>query len=136
MNAQTFPLVARLRRTHGRRTFPRVHLHVPARVLLLAGPRDCLLDDLSQAGARLILTGLIPGPGAGVVLTSNGLDAFGTVVWTQESLVGIAFEESLPLQHVVKMRHFAEDFSAHKVRAERRHAREFVQGPHAWKQGS
>lgn len=113
----------------GRRAMPRVRLYIPAQVLLLQGLEKCLLDDLSQSGARVTMAGRVPMPGAGVVLKAKGLDVFGTVVWSQGARFGIAFEEPLPLHDVVNVRHFADGFQQYETAQHRRNARNFVQGP-------
>lgn len=107
---------------------PRVRLYIPATVLLLHGKENCLLDDLSQAGARVTIAARLPSVGAGVVLKANGLDAFGNVVWAQGARFGIVFEEPLPLHEVVNVRHFADAHADHERALLRRNARKFVQG--------
>ncbi len=115
-------------RITGRRATPRVRLCIPAQALLLHGLENCLLDDLSQAGARVTLAGRLPSAGAGVVLKAKGLDVFGSVIWAQGARFGIAFEEPLPLNTVVAVRHFADAYAQHEVELQRRNAQMFVQG--------
>ena len=112
----------------GRRALPRLRLGIPAQVLLLKGLDNCLLDDLSQSGARVTLAGWPPSVGAGVVLTAQGLDVFGSVIWARDGRFGIAFEEPLPLHTVVNLRHFADAYAEHEAEQARRNARMFVQG--------
>ena len=107
---------------------PRVRLGIPAKVQLLHGLENCLLDDLSQTGARVTLAGSLPGPGAGVVVKAAGLDVFGNVVWSNGARFGIVFEEPLPLHHVVNVRHLADSYAEHEAAQMRRNARMFVQG--------
>jgi hypothetical protein len=121
------PLPARPRIT-GRRAMPRVRLYIPAQVMLLNGMQNCLLDDLSQTGARVTLAGRMPQPGSGVVLKAKGLDVFGTVVWSEGARFGILFDEPLPLHDVVNVRHFADAWTEHEAAQARRNARMFVQG--------
>lgn len=115
-------------RITGRRALPRVRLYIPAKALLLHGQENCLLDDLSQAGARVTIAARLPSVGAGVVLKANGLDVFGNVVWAQGARFGIVFEEPLPLHEVVNVRHFADAHADHERALLRRTARNFVQG--------
>jgi hypothetical protein len=112
----------------GRRANPRVRLYIPATVLLLQGKQNCLLDDLSQAGARVTLAGRLPGVGAGVVLCATGLDVFGTVIWSQGTRFGIQFEEALPLHDVVNVRHHADARASQEAANTRRHGRSPLQG--------
>lgn len=121
------PIVPKPRIT-GRRATPRVRLYIPATVLLLQGKENCLLDDLSQTGARVTLAGRLPGVGAGLVLTTTGLDVFGSVVWAHGSRFGMRFEEPLPLHDVVSMRHYADAHADYEQALLRRNARTFVQG--------
>ena len=95
---------------------------------LLNGLENCLLDDLSQTGARVTLAGRIPQPGSGVVLKAKGLDVFGTVVWAEGARFGILFDERLPLHDVVNVRHLADAWVEHEAGQARRNARIFVQG--------
>ncbi len=107
---------------------PRVRLYIPAKVLLLQGHTNCLLDDLSQTGARVTIAAKLPMPGAGVVLTTQGLDVFGSVVWSQGACFGIVFEEPLPLHDVVGVRHLADARGDHDRAQTRRQERGFPQG--------
>lgn len=112
----------------GRRTKPRVRLHIPAHVILLQGLVNCQLDDLSQTGARVTIAARLPGIGAGVVLQTNRLDVFGTVVWSQGACFGIAFEEPLPLHEVVNERHFADANAGPEAALYRRSGRPGLRG--------
>lgn len=115
-------------RITGRRATPRVRLYIPATVLLLHGKENCLLDDLSQQGARVTIAAKLPSVGAGVVLNTKGLDVFGNVIWAQGVRFGIQFEEPLPLHDVVNVRHYADAHADHERALLRRNARTFVQG--------
>ncbi|WP_292931468.1 PilZ domain-containing protein [Novosphingobium sp. PASSN1] len=107
---------------------PRVRLCIPAKVQMLHGLENTLLDDLSQTGARVTLAGRLPGAGAGVVVKAAGLDVFGNVVWAKGARFGIVFEEPLPLHDVVNVRHLADAYAEHEAEQMRRNARMFVQG--------
>ncbi|WP_170233820.1 PilZ domain-containing protein [Novosphingobium sediminis] len=115
-------------RITGRRASPRVRLYIPATVHLLHGKENCLLDDLSQAGARVTLAGRLPSVGAGVVLCAEGLDVFGSVIWSQGARFGIQFEEPLPLHDVVNVRHHADARANQEAAHTRRHGRSPLQG--------
>lgn len=128
MSAYSSQPIIPMPRITGRRATPRVRLFIPATVLLLHGKEKCLLDDLSQAGARVTLASKLPALGAGVVLEAAGLDVFGTVVWSHGARFGIEFEEPLALHDVVNVRHFADAYAIHELAQARRHARQFVQG--------
>lgn len=120
MNAPPDIPPQRCLRITGRRAIPRVRLYIPAKVLMIHGLENCLLDDLSQAGASVTLAGHLPRPGASVVLTARDLDAFGAVVWSQGARFGLVFEEHLPLQAVVNLRHFADSWTGNEAARQRR----------------
>jgi PilZ domain len=110
-------------RITGRRATPRVRLYMAAQVILLEGRRNCLLDDLSQAGARVTIAAKLPPPGAGVVLRAKGLEVFGTVVWSHGACFGLVFEEPLPLHEVVNLRHYSDANADHEAALQRHNAR-------------
>ncbi len=91
--------------------------------MLLQGLVNCQLDDLSQAGARVTIAAKLPRIGAGVVLRTNRLDVFGTVIWAQRACFGIAFEEPLLLRDVINERHAAETRSGQEPAPYRRSVR-------------
>lgn len=128
MTAHCSQPITPMPRITGRRATPRVRLYIPAQVLLIQGLVNCLLDDLSQAGARVTIAAKLPSPGAGVVLRVKGLEVFGNVVWSQGARFGILFEEPLALHDVVNVRHFADAYVDHERAIQRRNARNFVQG--------
>jgi hypothetical protein len=115
-------------RITGRRATPRVRLYIPATALLLHGKVNCLLDDLSQAGAGVTIAARLPGVGAGAVLEAAGLDVFGTVIWSQGARFGIQFEEPLPLHEVVNVRHHADARARQEAANVQRHGRSPLQG--------
>ena len=114
----------------GRRADARVRLCIPARLILLGGTRACQLDDLSCAGARLAMT-KPPAPGESGVMVVNGIEAFGMVVWSAGDRCGILFDEKLAMDHVVRLRHFADHYADEHQLALERNARTFVLGRHA-----
>ena len=128
MNASSALPVFPGTRLTGRRAMPRLRLYMPAKVQMLHGIENCLLDDLSQTGARVTLAARLPATGVGVVLKAKGLDVFGSVVWSHGSRFGIVFEEPLPLHDVVNVRHIADAFAENEAAQMRRNARNFVQG--------
>ena len=128
MSAPASRSIIPLPRITGRRATPRVRLYVPAKVQLLSRQENCLLDDLSQVGARVTIAAKLPSCGASVVLTSKGLDVFGTVIWSLGARFAILFEEPLPLDQVIRVRHLADAGSEHEITLKRRSARLILQG--------
>ena len=116
----------------GRRAVPRARVFVPAKVMLLRGLENCVLDDLSQSGACIRLAGPMPRPGSGAVLQIQQFEAFGTIIWAIGQRFGMEFEDIFPLAHVVAIRHFADAYAEYEARQAKRNARNFVQGhpPH------
>ncbi|MFM9935447.1 MAG: PilZ domain-containing protein [Novosphingobium sp.] len=112
----------------GRRAVPRARLFLPANVMLLQGLEKCLLEDLSQHGARIWLGTCIPRTSSGAVLQVNDLDVFGTVVWIEGQRFGLQFDEVVPLRQVVLIRHYADAYAEHEAILSARNARNFVQG--------
>ena len=112
----------------GRRALSRARLFVPAKVMLLQGLENCVLDDLSQSGARITLAGHMPRRGSGAVLQIQQFEAFGTIIWAVGKRFGMEFEDILPLPQVVAIRHFADAYTEFEARQAERNARNFVQG--------
>ena len=111
----------------GRRAEARVRLGIPATLILLDGHHRCRLDDLSCTGARVSLA-RAPSPGASGVLVVDGVEAFGMVVWSSADRCGFSFEDRVPTDNVVRLRHFADNFAENERKVLERNAREFVQG--------
>ena len=125
MSSQTFALAANSALTAssaltGRRAAPRVRLFVPADIILLRGTEACVLEDLSQHGARVKLATPSPRPGAGVVLQVHSLDVFGTVVWEHGQRFGLVFDEIVPIPQVVTIRQFGDDYTENQASYEAR----------------
>jgi hypothetical protein len=94
-----------------RRSDARVRLGIPAKVQFLSGLISCRLDNLSQRGARIMLAERAPAIGARGLLTVCGVEAFGEVIWFRGMACGLRFEERLPLQQVVSVRHFSDQWT-------------------------
>lgn len=109
----------------GRRAVPRVRLYVPAEAILLLGHEKCVLEDLSQQGARIMLSGRTLRPGYGIVIQIQALDVFATVIWAEEQRFGLQFDEPLPLPSVIALRHFADTYVDQERNDNARNARIF-----------
>lgn len=123
MAVQKYPLPMNSVLT-GRRAAPRVRLFVPADIILLRGLEACLLEDLSQYGARVTLASPTPRQGAGIVLQVHSLDVFGTVVWAEGQRLGLVFDEIVPFQQVVTIRQFGDDYAEQEAGFEARKKRQ------------
>ena len=69
--------------TPHRRGDARVRLHIPARLILLSGVQQCMLEDLSVTGAALIPKDALPQVGASGILQCENIEAFGTIQWAR-----------------------------------------------------
>ena len=114
--------------TPHRRSEARVRLHIPARLILLTGVQQCMLEDLSVTGAALIPRDALPHVGASGILQCENLETFGTVQWARYGRCGIMFDERLPLANVIALRHFADAYEQNERANFRERARAWVQG--------
>lgn len=78
----------------GRREGSRLRLGVPARLELLGRNEKCELVDISKSGARLLLDAP-PRPGVRAVVSLDGFEAFGVVVWSNHCMCGLRFEDEV-----------------------------------------
>ena len=114
--------------TPHRRAEARVRLHIPARLILLTGVQQCMLEDLSVTGAALIPQDALPQVGVSGILQCENLEAFGTIQWSRYGRCGVMFDERLPLANVIALRHFADAYEQNERANFRERARVWVQG--------
>lgn len=86
----------------GRRIFSRLRVGIAARLETLAGPQKVRLIDLSQGGAKIILS-RPEEAGAGVLSWLN-FETFGDPAWQEEGSIGFKFDKLLPLGCLVETR--------------------------------
>jgi len=77
----------------GRRRFARLEVGIGARFTTLAGEQPVRLVNLSQNGARLILSA--PDEAGAGVLTWLDFETFGDLAWQEEDTIGIVFDKLL-----------------------------------------
>lgn len=106
-----------------RRAFPRLQLGISAQLETLEGRQRVRLMDLSQGGARIVLSK--PGDIKEGMLTWIRFETFGIVAWEDEQYVGLEFDKPLPLAVLVETRQRAPSVVREE---EERIAREFVEG--------
>ena len=106
-----------------RRAFPRLQLGSSAQLETLEGRQRVRLMDLSQGGARIVLSQ--PGDIKEGVLTWIRFETFGVVAWEDEKSVGLEFDKPLPLAVLVETRQRAPSVVREE---EERIAREWVEG--------
>jgi PilZ domain len=109
----------------GRREVSRAGLYVPAGFRLPEGKFDCLLEDVSQTGAKISLP-FAASQRSFAILTCGPLDAFCTVIWTAHNKCGLNFDELVPLEIVLELRSYAETYPARDHHAFERIAEEWL----------
>lgn len=84
-----------------RRAVRRHTVDCRAKLKMLGGDRDGRLSDLSEAGARFD-TPNPPTEGVTCLLSWNGHEHFGKIVWANENGCGLIFERSIPMSIVLE----------------------------------
>jgi PilZ domain len=115
----------------GRRGAARLRLAIPVRLVSTRATESCVLLDLSRTGARIGLAEPLP-PGSLLYLNVAGLELFAEVVRRDlgkgGGTNGLAFDEPLPDEAVIAVRHFAETFEQRERKAIRDSVRRWVDG--------
>jgi len=78
----------------GRRAAERQTVSMPASMFSLEHSRVVIVEDISTTGAKLTGDDL-PRLGEDVWIKAGPVDAFGTVVWADEFVCGVTFEQPL-----------------------------------------
>lgn len=108
-----------------RRAHARLRLGIPAQLMTVNGPREIILIDLSQSGARVQLSGqerITDG-----VLSWMGFEVFGVRVWQTGQTIGLQFERPISSGWVLATRNWRP--SKREARIESRSfARDWVKG--------
>lgn len=87
----------------GRRGRSRLRLRLPARLTTVTATRPAVLLDLSLTGAKTTAPEGVR-PGLQCFLRWGGDEVFGTVVWLQSGLCGIAFEKAITPAQLIETR--------------------------------
>ena len=87
----------------GRRLAPREPVLLTASLLLMDASRGAILIDISATGAQLRTTHLLE-EGQSVWLKLPIADLFGTVMWMEDSMAGLLFDEPLDEQELAMIR--------------------------------
>ena len=82
-----------------RREYSRLRLGIAARLETVTGKQSVRLTDLSQNGARLILSQ--PADIRDAVLTWLGFEAFGSIIWREGDQAGMHFDELVPMEQLL-----------------------------------
>lgn len=111
----------------GKRRHSRLRVGLPAQMQSAAATTECELLDLSETGARFS-TPEPPKAGAMVMVHCFHLELFGTVMWRRRGVVGMAFDEPLPLDQVVSVRGLADETARMEQEAARQAAKAWARG--------
>jgi hypothetical protein len=87
----------------GRRIAARARVALPATIETVRGTERAVLRNISETGLMLEVAHL-PAMGADAVVRSGSLDCFGVVVWARFRWCGVAFEEPIPIDEVLRIR--------------------------------
>lgn len=115
--------------TLGRRREPRLRLRLEVRMITLDGTSRMVMADLSRSGARI--TGALPPLRAGqqMIIQWSGFEAFGVIAWCEGNQCGVAFDEPLSQQVLIRTRQLYDRAPLGSDRElARGAARAFVQG--------
>ena len=97
------PAPVTLEQQIGRRGRNRLRARLPAKVVTFDGTRNTVLLDLSQTGARFRASeAMLSGQQA--LLSWAGFEAFGILVWVEDGLCGIVFDEPLAPSVLIETR--------------------------------
>lgn len=110
----------------GKRSSGRVRLGIGARLETVAGTYPCTVRDVSSGGAHIC------GPrlrsGQSVILTIEGREIFGDVVWVREASAGVLFQPPVEHEFVVALRHNAPVILTRAAQENEDFARNWVAG--------
>ena len=109
-----------------RRAYSRLRLGISAHLETLDGRQRVRLMDLSQGGARVILSR--PGTIRQAVLTWLNFETFGTIMWHEDQHIGFKFDKLLPLGVLVETRQRAPSVVQEDAMVTAQAAKEWVAG--------
>jgi hypothetical protein len=112
----------------GRRRDSRLKATLDARLVTVSGSHTLLICDLSMSGARLSSKHRLR-QGAQAVLSWLDFEAFGAIVWTNDGVSGMEFDQLLDPSVLIATRNLV-DFGL--VPTDESHAR---QQARAWSEG-
>ena len=114
--------------THdSRRAASRLRLHLPARLILIDRNVECVLENISQTGARLV-TSKPPKIGEFGRFRCDLIDQYFDTVWADGSRIGVHFDEPLSSNDLVDFRRFIDTFPDLQRRELMHQARRWVAG--------
>ena len=124
VNAIAFPGATPNR---GRRTNSRLRLGIPARLVLISGHSECLINDISACGARISVTEL-PRSGSSVILRFLRFEVFCEVTWARSGHCGLSFADRLSAESLAELRGLADSYADYGRAALARNTHDWVMG--------
>ena len=83
-----------------RRGQPRVPAEPQVMLITVASRFTGIMEDISVAGARIVLREKPPREGRDLLLRWSHFEAFGQVVWTRGMTLGLAFHQRIPPHYI------------------------------------
>ena len=111
----------------GRRNVARLRLHLPGRIKTIEGEYPCIVEDLSQTGARIILADAHY-IGSSGILRCGMLDIFFARVWVNSGRAGLTFDEIVAPETLYELRQVHDNFDELQKKDVRRMAHDWVNG--------
>jgi PilZ domain len=111
----------------GGRHFNRLHLGVPASLVLTHETRTCLIDDISSTGARLRIARPVAQHQT-ALLTFHELRLFSVVMWCRGGECGLRFERPLEREDMQGMLWITENRELYERICREGHALEWSEG--------
>ena len=110
-----------------RRTSSRLRLNLPAHLTLIGRSSACLIENISHTGAQLVVD-TAPLRGEEGQLRCEDVKAFFRTVWGAGNLVGVEFDEAIPLHQILELHRINDAYSQDQQMEARRAARRWVAG--------
>ena len=86
-----------------------------------------MIENVSQTGAQLVVDAA-PHKGEDGQLKCESLSVFFRTVWSAGNLMGVEFDETIPLQEILELRRINDSYSEYQRMEVRRTARRWVAG--------
>lgn len=115
------------RPSQGHRHFNRLHLGVPATLVLTHESRKCLIDDISSTGARLRIDHPLA-ERQSLILSFHELKLFSTVMWVRGRECGLRFDQPLELEDMQGMLWIKENRALYDRICQTGHAMDWTDG--------
>ncbi len=110
-----------------RRSVSRLRVNLPARIILLDRTIPCVLENVSQLGARLMVE-KPPKLGEFGIMQCEMLDCYFDIVWQSGRRIGVAFDQPIEQSVLIALREFNDTFSERQRNEIKALARSWVTG--------